>query len=77
MNERETNDLLKLISLHRFHNPLHPKACELCRVETYRQDNTPTVQWSKAISRALRPPLPVLILLAVILIETTALALTL
>jgi hypothetical protein len=75
MNERDTNDPLKLISLHRFHNPLQPKACELCRVEAYRQENTPTLQWSKAISRAVKPPKPVLILQAIILIETIALAL--
>ena len=77
MNELQaTNDLLKIIRQHAFHNPLQPRACQICHVEQYRQENTPTVRWSKAVERAVKPPMPVAIMLLAILGLITALALT-
>lgn len=72
----ESNDLLKLIDVHRFHNPLAPRTCYICKVETYRQENTPTVRWSKAARTFFKPPLPVAIMALAILILIVALALT-
>ena len=69
-----SEEFLRAIDRHRFHNPLEPKACYICKVETFRQDNTPTIRWSKAISRAVRPPLPVAIMILVIAIQTIMLA---
>lgn len=71
----ESNDILKLIDQHRFHNPLIPRTCYICKVEAYRQDNTPTVRWSKAVRTVLKPPMPVAIMLALIAVQIVAIAL--
>lgn len=77
MNERETNDLLKLLALHKFqHHSLQPKACVYCDAEVYRQQNTPTVRWSRAVKTVLHPPMPVGIMLTVIFALICALAFT-
>lgn len=76
MSEKETNDILKLVRQHAFHNPLQPRVCEICRVEEYRQSNTPTLRWAKAVKTAVQPPAPVAIMLCVILGLIAALALT-
>lgn len=75
MSEYTANDILKLIDQHRFHNPLIPKTCHLCKVETFRESNTPTNRWSKALKTVVQPPLPVAIMLGVILIQIIAIAL--
>jgi hypothetical protein len=74
---QETNDLLKLVNMHRFHNPLQPKACELCRNEVFRQRNGPTARWSRAVVTALKPPAPVAVMLGLIAALAVALAVTL
>ena len=69
-----SNDLLRLIDAHRFHNPLSPRSCQLCRNEEYRARNTPTVRWSRAVTSAFHPPMPVAVMLGAILVLTCALA---
>jgi hypothetical protein len=71
-----SEEFLRAIDRHRFHNPLEPKTCYICKVETFRQDNTPTVRWSKAVKTVVQPPMPVAIMILVILIQLIALALT-
>jgi hypothetical protein len=77
MSEYTANDFLKLLRQHAFHNPLQPRVCEICRVEAYRQENTPTVRWSKAIKTVLHPPMPIGIMLGVIAVLIAAVALLL
>lgn len=74
---QKANDLLRLIEAHKFHNPLSPTACDLGRVEEFRAANTPTASWGRAVSNALRPPMPVAVILGVIAVETVAIALLL
>ena len=47
--KESASDILRLMDQHRFHNPLQTKTCHLCKLETFRQDNTPTVRWSRAV----------------------------
>jgi hypothetical protein len=77
MSEYTTNDILKLIDQHRFHNPLQSRTCHLCKVEAFRQSNTPTVRWSRAVRTAFQPPMPVAVMLVGLLIQTIAIALLL
>jgi hypothetical protein len=76
MSLQEPNDLLRLIESHKFHNPLSPKACQLCKNEVFRQGNYPEAMWSKALVRVLKPPMPVAVMALAIGILIAALALT-
>ena len=73
-NLQTPNDVLRLIDQHRFHNPLIPRTCYICKVETYKSENTPTVRWSKAVKTVLHPPVPVVVLLLAIAIQLITIA---
>jgi hypothetical protein len=54
-----SEEIMLGLDRHRFHNPLEPKTCYFCKVETYRAQNTPVSRWSKAFKTVIRPPMAI------------------
>lgn len=72
-NTSPHQQFMRDLDFHRFHNPLQPKTCYFCKVESFRKDATPTARWAKALQTVLKPPTPVLVMLGIITLQAAAL----